>query len=74
MRYRGLYDPQGELFAYLDGLVLYSLDDEQTGRLEKDYIVDLEGNRIWRIYNDGVYSLDSIEAVGYLSDETPEDR
>jgi hypothetical protein len=74
MRYRGLCDPKGELFAYLDGLVLYSLDNEQTGRLEGDYIVDLEGNRIWRIYNDGVYSLDSMEAVGYLSDKTPEDR
>ncbi|GMQ78912.1 MAG: hypothetical protein BMS9Abin02_1459 [Anaerolineae bacterium] len=74
MRYRGLCDPKGELFAYLDGLVLYSLDDQQTGRLEGDYIVDLEGNRVWRIYNDGVYSLDSMEAVGYLSDKTPEDR
>ncbi len=74
MRYRGLYDPKGELFAYLNGLVLYSLDDQQTGRLEGNYFVDLEGNRIWRNYNDGVYSLDSMEAVGYLSDKTPEGR
>lgn len=73
MRYRGVYDPKGELFAYLDGLVLYSLDDEQTGRIEKDHIVDTEGNKIWQIYNDGVYSLDSMEAVGYFSDLTPED-
>jgi len=74
MRYRGLCDSKGELFGYVDGLVLYSLDNEPTGRIENDYIVDLEGNKIWRIYNDGVYSLDSMEAVGYLSDRTPEDR
>jgi len=74
MRYRGLCDSKGELFGYVDGLVLYSLDNEPTGRIENDYIVDLEGNKIWRIYNDGVYSLDSMEAVGYLTDRTPEDR
>ena len=73
MRYRGLCDPKGELFAYLDGLVLYSLDNEPTGRIENDFIVDTNGNKIWRIYNDGVYSLDSMEAVGYISDRTPED-
>ena len=74
MRYRGLCDSKGELFGYVDGLVLYSLDNEPTGRIEDDHIVDLEGNKIWRIYNDCVYSLDSMEAVGYLTDRTPEDR
>ncbi len=74
MRYRGLYDPKGELFAYLDGLVLYSLDSEPSGRIENDFIVDADGNKIWRIFNDGVYSLDSMEAVGYLTDGAPEDR
>ena len=74
MRYRGLCDSKGELFAYLDGLVLYSLDDEPTGRIENDFIVDTHGNKVWRIYSDGVYSLDSMEAIGYFSDRTPEDR
>ena len=68
MRYRGLYHPKGELIAYLDGLVLYSLDNEPSSRIENDFIVGTDGSKIWRIYNDGVYSLDPIEAIGYLND------
>ena len=32
---RGLIDKKGEQFAYLVGNVLYTLDGEPTGRLEK---------------------------------------
>jgi hypothetical protein len=68
MSYQGLFDRKGEAFAYLSGNRLYTLDDEYTGRLEDDYIVDVAGNRIWRVYDDGVYSLDSMRPIGYFGE------
>ena len=41
MHNRGLLDTKGELFAYLEGDRLYSLDGELTGQLKGDYIVEL---------------------------------
>ncbi len=71
MSVRGLYDPKGELFAYLEGGILYTLEDEITGRLEGNYIVDKAGNPVWRVYDDGVYSLDESEPIGYFGSSTP---
>ena len=73
MRYRGLMDRKGELFAYLHGDSLYSLEGDLTGRLAGKYIIDTAGNQVWRVYKDGVYSLDGSEAIGYFSSQTPED-
>jgi hypothetical protein len=70
---RGLIDRKGEQFAYFAGNTLYTLEDEPTGRLEKSFIVDLNGNRMWRIVGDGVYSLDGMETIGYISSETPDE-
>ena len=70
---RGLIDRKGEQFAYLVGNTLYTLEEEPTGRLEKTFIVDLYGNRMWRIVGDGVYSLDGMETIGYISSETPDE-
>ena len=64
MRYRGLLDSKGELFAYLEGDTLYTLDGEVTGRLEGDHIVDTAGNRVWLVQQDGVYSLDGVRVIG----------
>jgi hypothetical protein len=71
MRGRGLNDPKGELFAYLEGNVLYTLEGEATGRLEGNYFVDMSGTRIWRVDGDGVYSLDTGHAVGYFGSPSP---
>lgn len=73
MRYRGLLDRKGELFAYLEGNVLYTLEGDVTGRIEDIYVVDTVGNKIWRIINDGVYTLDGNEAIGYFSSWTSDD-
>ncbi len=73
MRYRGLLDRKGELFAYLEGNTLFTLEGEITGKLEGDFILDTAGNRVWRVHYDGVYSLDGREAIGYFSSRTPED-
>jgi len=71
MRSRGLVDKKGELFAYLEGNTLYTLEGEATGRLQGNFIVDMAGNRVWRVLGDGVYTLKSSEAVGFFSGQTP---
>lgn len=70
---RGLIDHKGEQFAYLIGDTLFTLDGEPSGRLEQEYIVDLSGNKIWRVIGDGVYSLDGMETIGYLGSEMKDD-
>jgi len=69
---RGLVDKKGEQFAYFVGNTLYTLEDEPTGRLEEAFIVDLSGNRMWRVVGDGVYSLDGMETIGFISSEVPD--
>ncbi len=69
---RGLVDRKGEQFAYLEGNTLYTLDGEPTGRLEENFIVDMAGNRIWRIVGDAVYSLDGMETIGYFGSQSPD--
>ena len=73
MGYRGLMDRKGELFAYLYGNTLYTLEDEVTGRVEGQHIVDMEGNPMWLLRGDGVYSLDGSETVGYLGEQQPDE-
>ena len=63
---RSLTDKKGEQFAYLENNVLYDMDGVATGSLEGDFIVDLIGNRIWRVVGDCVYTKDSSESIGFL--------
>lgn len=63
---RGLFDRKGELFAWVLGDQLVTLDDEPAGFLRGDHIVDLAGRPVWRLIGDGVYLLDALEPVGYL--------
>lgn len=72
MSYRGLMDRKGEQFAYLYGTTLYTMDDEATGRIEGEYIVDMQGNPVWRLQGDGVYTIDGHEAVGYFGESRPD--
>jgi hypothetical protein len=71
---RGLVSPKGEQFGYVIGNNLFTMDDEPSGRLEGEYIVDLAGNPVWRVVGDGVYSLNGMETIGYLTTERPDDR
>lgn len=70
---RGLFDRKGEQFAYMEGNVLYTLEGEVSGYLREGFIVDREGNQVWRVVGDGVYSLDGMETIGYLGAERPGD-
>ena len=70
---RGLIDRKGEQFAYLLGDVLYTLEGEESGRLQKPFILDLAGNKVWRVVGDGIYSLDGNETIGYLGPERSSD-
>ena len=67
MIYRGVIDRKGEPFAYLLGDVLYTLEDEPSGRVQGQFIVDKAGNPVWRIVGDGLYALNGMETIGYLS-------
>ena len=66
---RGLISPKGELFAYLEGSQLYTLEGELSGRLANGFILDLADNPVWRIIGDAVYALDGGETIGYLGTE-----
>jgi hypothetical protein len=69
---RGLIDRKGEQFAYLQAETVYTLDGEATGRLKGDFVVDIVGNRMWRVIGDGIYSLDSGETIGYFTEDKPD--
>ncbi len=70
---RGLVDRKGEQFAYFVGNTLYTLDDEPTGRIQGQFIVDMSGSRMWRVVGDGIYSLDGMETIGFIGSERAED-
>ncbi|MBK9049805.1 MAG: hypothetical protein IPL78_02445 [Chloroflexi bacterium] len=70
---RGIIDRKGEMFAYEQNGTIYTLDDEPTGRIQGDFVVDLAGNNVWRIVGDGLYTLVEMEPVGYLGTEKRED-
>ena len=72
MMVRGLISPKGEIFAYIQGSDLFTLDHEQSGRVEGEFIVNLAGSPVWRLIGDGVYSLDRQETIGFLSTPRPE--
>ncbi|MCL4867695.1 MAG: hypothetical protein KJ063_01890 [Anaerolineae bacterium] len=67
---RGIVDRKGETFAYEQYGIIYTLDDEPTGRIEGEFVVDLAGNRVWRLVGDGLYTLVEMEPVGYLGAES----
>jgi hypothetical protein len=71
---RGLIDRKGEQFGYFIGSRLYTLDDEMTGSIEGEFIVDITGQRIWRVVGDAVYSLDSSETIGFIGSELADEE
>ncbi len=71
---RGLIDKKGEQFGYFIGSNLYTLDDEVTGRIEGEYIVDTAGQRMWRVVGDAVYSLDSSETIGFIGSDLSDEE
>lgn len=73
MDMRGIVDRKGEMFAYERKGVIFTLDDEPTGRIQGDFVVDLAGNKVWRVVGDGLYTLVEMEPVGYLGAEKRED-
>lgn len=70
---RGIVDRKGEMFAYELNGTIYTLDDEPTGRIQGNFVVDLVGNKVWRLVGDGLYTLREMEPVGYLGTEKRED-
>lgn len=69
---RGVVDRKGELFAYVIGDRLYTLDDELSGYLHADRVTDLAGEPVWRRVADGLYTLTGMEPVGFLTEDRPD--
>ena len=69
MSSQGIYDTKGELFGYVDGNRVYTLNDQLTGEIRLDKkrrgVYSLSGEKIWNLSGDGLYTLDW-EPVGYL--------
>ena len=68
---RGLVDTKGELFGYRVGMKLYTLDDQLTGYIQEELIVDLHGSPVWRVVGDAVYTLKEMIPVGYFGADRP---
>lgn len=68
---QGLISPKGELFAYRRGHQLFTLEDEPAGVIEGEFVLDLSGQRMWRLIGDGVYTLDGLESIGYFGAPRP---
>ncbi len=68
MKVRSIVSHKGELFAYMRGDQLFTLEGELSGRIDGDYMVDLAGRKIWRLRGDGIYALDGFEPFGYMSE------
>ena len=69
---RGIIDRKGELFAYEKNGTLYTLEDEPSGYLQGDFVVDLAGNKVWRIVGDALYIVPGLETIGYFGAEKPD--
>ena len=68
---RGIYDKKGEQFAYVEGSALFTLEDEPSGFLRGEFIVDLAGNKRWRLVGDAIFTLDESQSIGFIGAETP---
>jgi hypothetical protein len=66
---RGIVDKKGEQFAYIENGVLFTVDGERSGTVTKDFILDLAGNKIWRVVGAGVYTLDGNQSIGFIMGE-----
>lgn len=69
---RGIVDRKGELFAYVVGDRLYTLEREPSGYVQENYVVDLAGERVWRRIGDGLYTLSGMEPVGFMTEDRPQ--
>jgi hypothetical protein len=61
---RGIYDRNGELFAYLDGDRVYDLDGAQIGYRRGQAIYTMAGEPMWTLEGDGLYA--GGQNIGYL--------
>lgn len=68
---RGIYDKKGEQFAYLQGNALFTLEGEATGYVRGEFIVDLAGNKRWRLVGDAIFTLDESESIGFIGAGAP---
>ena len=61
---QGIYDREGEVFAYLEGDRVYNLEGDQIGYRRGQAIYAMNGEKIWTLEGDGLYK--GGRTVGYL--------
>ena len=65
-------------FVYDDDQYIVNNPHVQMG-ITRESVVSVQfwiesARTLWRIYDDGVYSLDSLEAIGYFGPDAPNDN
>ena len=69
---QGIYDRNGEPFAYLEGDSVYDLDGAQIAYRRDQAIYSLDGEKMWTIEGDGLYAQG--QNIGYLGSPTAHDE
>ncbi|NDJ77721.1 MAG: hypothetical protein GYB65_15825 [Chloroflexi bacterium] len=65
MNTRGIYDRDGEVFGYVAGNQVFTLEGVLTGVIRDRVIYDLENERRWQIDGDALVNIRG-EVEGYL--------
>jgi len=73
MNTQGIYDRNGELFAFLEGTRVLDINGGLIGELKGNTITDPDGERHWMVEGDALLDLRG-NVIGYLGERsTPDD-
>jgi hypothetical protein len=61
---QGIYDRDGEVFAYVEGSQVYNLEGVPIGYRRGQVIYSRDDEKLWTVEGDGLYA--GGESVGYL--------
>ncbi|MBI5957608.1 MAG: hypothetical protein HY866_02665 [Chloroflexi bacterium] len=73
MSTRGMYDRDGELFGYIDGVRVYNRQGDLIGEMRGQAIYDLQEERRWLLDRDALLDLRG-NVIGYLGARVPQDE
>jgi hypothetical protein len=61
---QGIYDRDGEVFAYVEGSQVYNLEGVPIGYRRGQVIYSRDDEKLWTVEGDGLYV--GGESIGYL--------
>ncbi|MBN1680303.1 MAG: hypothetical protein JW966_08415 [Anaerolineae bacterium] len=71
MTTRGIYNRDGDVFGYVEGIRTYDLNGKQTGVVRDQVIYDTDGNAHWRLSGDAILDNQGT-VIGYLGEPVRE--